>query len=105
MRNSPAASLLVAALVMLRHPCTRNKATAQLLLERAAEQTELSPAEREACRNLADDLDREHPEPPAAHRCQRSPTSPAAHSSAERRRLLNLVPGLPFAPDMKGVPA
>lgn len=57
MRTSHSASLLVAALVMLRHPCTRNKATARLLLERAAEHTELSPAEREACLNIADDLD------------------------------------------------
>lgn len=65
MRTTHSASLLVAALVMLRHPCTRNKATARLLLERAAEHTELSLAEREACRNLADDLDIEHPEMPA----------------------------------------
>lgn len=63
MRTSPTASLLVAALVMLRRPCARNKATAQLLLERAAEHSELTPAEREACLSLADDLDIERPEP------------------------------------------
>ena len=63
MRTSSTASLLVAALVMLRRPCARNKATAQLLLERAAEHSELTPAEREACLNLAEDLDIERPEP------------------------------------------
>lgn len=63
MQTPPPASLLVAALVMLRRPCPRNQATAQLLLERAAEHTALTPAEREACRELADTLDREHPEP------------------------------------------
>lgn len=63
MTPSPAASLLVAALVILRQPCARNKATARLLLERAAEYDSLSPAEREACRDLADDLDIEHAEP------------------------------------------
>ena len=68
MQTSPTASLLVAALVMLRRPCTRNKATAQLLLERVAEHSELTPAEREACLNLADDLDNERPEPLAAQR-------------------------------------
>jgi hypothetical protein len=57
MHTSSVASLLVAALVVLRHPCTRNKATARLLLQRASEQDSLSHAEREACRNLADDLD------------------------------------------------
>lgn len=56
------APLLVAALVMLHHPCSRNKATARLLLERAAEHAGLTPAEREACRNLADDLEVERPE-------------------------------------------
>ncbi|MEW5967331.1 MAG: hypothetical protein AB1720_10125 [Pseudomonadota bacterium] len=57
MRISPVSSLLVAALVVLRQPCTRNKATARLLLERAAEHDSLSLAEREACLNLADELD------------------------------------------------
>jgi hypothetical protein len=68
---------------MLRHPCTRNKATAQLLLERAAEQTELTPAEREACRNLADDLDSERPDPTVP----RTPAStrPAPGLRTERR--------------------
>lgn len=59
MRTTPAASLLVAALVMLRQPCARSQTTARLLLERAAEHTELSPAEREACLNLADTIDTE----------------------------------------------
>lgn len=57
MQASHPVSLLVAALVMLRSPCTRNKATAQLLLERAAEHNELSVPEREACLSLADELD------------------------------------------------
>jgi hypothetical protein len=60
----PAASLLVAALVMLSQPCTRNRATASLLLNRAAEDAALSPAEREACLNLADELTHDaRPEP------------------------------------------
>ena len=67
MTHSPAASLLVAALVVLRQPCARNKATARLLLERAAEYDSLSPAEREACRDLADDLDIERAEPAPLH--------------------------------------
>lgn len=50
-------SLLVAALLMLRHPCTRNQATASLLLTRAAEHTALSSAEREACLSLIDELE------------------------------------------------
>jgi hypothetical protein len=50
-------SLLVAALVMLRHPCTRNQATATLLLARVAQHTELSPAERETCLSLVDELE------------------------------------------------
>ena len=57
MRTAHSASILVAALVMLRHPCSRNKATARFLLERAAEHSELTPAERDACRSLAEDLD------------------------------------------------
>lgn len=63
MRTSPVSSLLVAALVMLRQPCSRNKAAARLLLQRAAEQDSLSPAEREACLNLADDLDIDQDKP------------------------------------------
>lgn len=52
-------SLLVAALVMLRHPSTRNRATASLLLSRAAQHTALSSAEREACLSLVDELDQD----------------------------------------------
>ena len=63
MTASPAASLLVAALIVLRQPCARNQATARLLLERAAEHDSLTPAEREACRSLADDLDSDAPRP------------------------------------------
>lgn len=62
MCSSPTVSLLVAALVMLRHPCNRNRATAQLLLERAARHAELTPEERDACRSLAEDLEIDRPE-------------------------------------------
>jgi len=51
------ASLLVAVLVMLRRPCTRNRVTAAMLLARAARDTALSPDEREACLNLVDELE------------------------------------------------
>lgn len=88
MQTSTTASLLVAALVMLCHPCPRNKATAQLLLERAAEHTELTPAEREACRNLADDLDIECPGP-----VLRPPAAVPAHLAAVRHRHLSLIAG------------
>jgi hypothetical protein len=63
MHSSQPASLLVAALAMLRHPCARNRASAQLLLERAAGHAELSPAERETCLALAEDLDAFSPAP------------------------------------------
>ncbi|MCD6706492.1 MAG: hypothetical protein LT080_08585 [Thiobacillus sp.] len=124
MRTSPTASLLVAALVMLRRPCARNKATAQLLLERAAEHSELTPAEREACLNLAEDLDIERPEPalirtprPAAPLLVKpqgadrgcidanASTTTLTGRGAEHSRRLSLVPGLSFAPDTEGAPA
>ena len=54
-------SLLVAILVMLRHPCTRNQSTAALLLSRVARHAALSPAEREACLALLDELEGEVP--------------------------------------------
>lgn len=57
MHTARPASLLVAALALLRQPCSRSRATARLLLERAAETGELTPAEREVCRCLADDMD------------------------------------------------
>lgn len=60
------ASLLVAALVMLRRPCARNRITASMLLARAARDTALSPAEREACLNLVDELERDAPSAPLA---------------------------------------
>ncbi|AAZ96677.1 hypothetical protein Tbd_0724 [Thiobacillus denitrificans ATCC 25259] len=61
MHTARPASLLVAALALLRQPCSRSRATARLLLERAAETGELTPAEREVCRCLADDMDAERP--------------------------------------------
>jgi hypothetical protein len=51
------ASLLVAALVKLHHPSTRNRFAASMLLARAAEDVALSPAERAACLNLVDELE------------------------------------------------
>jgi hypothetical protein len=54
-------SLLIAALVMLRHPCARNRATASLLLSRATQHADLSPAERETCQCLLDELEQEAP--------------------------------------------
>jgi hypothetical protein len=57
----PPTSLLIALLVMLRHPCARNQATAALLLARAAQHAALSPAERETCQCLLDELEREAP--------------------------------------------
>jgi hypothetical protein len=51
------ASLLVAALVKLHHPSTRNRIAASMLLARAAEDVALSPAERAACLNLVDELE------------------------------------------------
>lgn len=78
MHTSPVASLLVAALVVLRQPCARNKATARLLLERAAEYDSLTPVEREACRNLADDLDTERADPAPI----RAPTNTTRHTHA-----------------------
>jgi hypothetical protein len=44
---------------MLRHPCARNLATASLLLSRAAQHAALSPAERETCQCLLDELEQE----------------------------------------------
>lgn len=68
MGTSPAASLLVAALVVLRHPCTRNQATARMLLRRAADHTQLTLAEREACLNLADEMENDtYPAPRRDH--------------------------------------
>lgn len=103
MRTSHTSSLLVAALVMLRHPCSRNKATAQLLLERAAENAELSPAEREACRTLADDLDNEQAEPAVVHTSNKSAKSMTGWSM--ERRLNIMAATLPFTPDLKELTA
>ncbi|MEW6400168.1 MAG: hypothetical protein B7Z35_15285 [Hydrogenophilales bacterium 12-61-10] len=121
MHTTHPASLLVAALVMLRHPCSRNQATARLLLERAAEHAELTPVEREACRSLADDMHVERPEPDAlrAHWLTPRPVHPQGagrgctdakastttliDQGTEHRRL-NLVEGLP-SPNLKGVSA
>lgn len=86
MRTTPVSSLLVAALVLLRQPCARNRASARLLLDRAAESFALSHAEREACRNLADDLDRElQPTPPLP---RHSPPALLTDWGAQHRRQL-----------------
>lgn len=99
MRTASTPSLLVAALVMLRRPCSRNLATAQLLLERAAEHSELTPAEREACLDLVDELDRERPGPAAMH-TKPAVSRPPSSGRGQGRRL-NLVPALPLAHDME----
>lgn len=101
--NHPA-SLLVAALVMLRHPCARNTATAQLLLERAAEHPGLSPAERDACRSVADDLavERHETRPLRAHWLPPTPAAGTITAWGEQRRL-NLVSSA--TPALKGVTA
>jgi len=98
MRTSPVASLLVAALVVLRQPCARNKATARLLLERAAEHDSLSAVEREACRNLADDLDIERAEPPPVRAARPSASALLTDWGAARRQ--NRVGTLSFVRDL-----
>mgnify|MGYP001355382307 CR=1 FL=1 len=100
MRTSHPASLLVAALVMLRRPCARSQATAQLLLERAAENTELSSAEREACLELADELERERPQPAAMH--TKPAVSPRHAAYRGEKRRLSRVAALPLSHDMEG---
>lgn len=103
MRTSHTSSLLVAALVMLRHPCSRNMATARFLLERAAEHEELSPAEREACRSLADELDNEPAEQPIRPALAK-PARLATDWGMEHRLKL-MAASLPLSPDLKGLPA
>jgi hypothetical protein len=88
---------------MLRHPCSRNMATAQLLLERAAEHEELSPAEREVCRSLADELDNEPAEQPIRPAIAK-PARPATDWGMERRLRIMAVT-LPFTPELKGLSA
>jgi hypothetical protein len=99
MRPSPVSSLLVAALVLLRQPCTRNKASARLLLDRAAEYDSLSLVEREACRNLADDLDIDDAQlsPVRTH-----PPATLTDWGADRRRQLA---GLALDHEPKGIAA
>ncbi len=55
---TPPASLLIAALALLRQRCPRNELNAALLLHRAALSSTLSLAEREVCHSLADELER-----------------------------------------------
>ncbi|MFN3716827.1 MAG: hypothetical protein ACK4R8_08900 [Thiobacillus sp.] len=99
MRPSPVSSLLVAALVLLRQPCARNKASARMLLDRAAECDSLSHAEREACRNLADELEVDETQPSPA----RLALSPSLTDWGEvrRRRLAALRP----EPGSRGIAA
>lgn len=99
MHTSPVSSLLVAALVLLQKPCIRNKASARLLLDRAAGYDSLSPAEREACRNLADDLDIDDA---ALSPVRVTPPKPLTDWGAERRRHLA---ALALTREPKGVAA
>lgn len=103
MRHSPVASLLVAALVVLRQPCSRNKATARLLLERAAEYDSLSLAEREACRNLADDLDIERAETPPVRAHAAIPRAVMTDWGEAHRQ--HRVAAVVFPNELKGVAA
>ncbi|MBN8764347.1 MAG: hypothetical protein J0I76_09675 [Thiobacillus sp.] len=90
------ASLLVAALVVLRQPCARGKATARLLLERAAEFDGLTAIEREACRNLADDLDIERDEPVPVRTSRESDRTQACRANLQPTNQT----GFPAAPDV-----
>jgi len=56
--SHPSAPLLVAALALLSRPCPRNEINAARLLQRAACASELTPAERDICLNLAEELER-----------------------------------------------
>lgn len=55
---TPPAPLLIAALALLHRRCPRNELNAARLLQRAALSITLSPAEREVCQSLAEDLER-----------------------------------------------
>lgn len=57
-----------------------------MLLERAAEDAQLSPAERDACRTLADDLDLERPESVAIRTPPSAAPRPAHPQGAGRGR-------------------
>jgi hypothetical protein len=71
---------------MLRAPCARNKATARLLLERASAHDCLTDAERQACRDLADDLDTDPPEHAAPpQRCLPAGTTTARREAGQGR--------------------
>lgn len=56
--TAPTAPLLIAALALLHGRCPRNELNAALLLHRAALSPTLSPAEREVCQSLAEELER-----------------------------------------------
>lgn len=51
------ASLLIAALALLNRRCPRNEINAARLLQRVALSPVLTPAEREVCRTLAEELE------------------------------------------------
>lgn len=56
--STPPAPLLIAALALLHRRCPRNELNAARLLQRAALSITLSPAEREVCQSMAEDLER-----------------------------------------------
>ncbi len=70
--GASAVPLLVATLVQLRHPCTRNRLAAVRLLRSAACLDGLAPLEREACLELAEELETrpayDYSSPSPAHR-------------------------------------
>lgn len=98
--STASASLLVAALVVLRRPCARNLGTARLLLERAADDPNLSHAEREACRSLADELDCA----PAAHADTPGVRPPISRDEPRQRRYAPCSPST-LMHDLKGAAA
>ena len=98
--STASASLLVAALVVLRRPSVRNLATARLLLERAAEDPGLSAVERETCRSLADELDCA----PAAHADAPGGRPPHIPGAAPQHRFASCSPST-LMHDLKGAAA
>lgn len=79
------ASLLLAARVKLRQPCTRNRLTASMLVARAAEDATLTPAERDAWLDLVDAIEHEAPSAPAGQGAPARPPLPnGLHGGAYR---------------------
>lgn len=79
------ASLLLAARVKLRQPCTHNRLTTSMLVARAAEDATLTPAERDAWLDLVDAIEHEAPSAPAGQGAPARPPLPnGLHGGAYR---------------------